>query len=413
MKIFFRNIREELNYIFKKLGLMILFFIGLPALSVWFCGAYYNNYVDNVPIAILDEDNSALSREIAQYFNDNERFDVTYYASSKSELQDLISTRKVYMGVCIPKHLSDDVKSGKQTQVLILTDGTNVIVGNNLYAGAAQIIQSVSVGASVQVLQGKVGLEEQLANNTALSFGFQERMLYDPKLTYMNYLMYGLCAVIFQQLFLSALATLLSRNATEVANKDTVVQILGKVVVSAALLTGAGAFAIYLMHKKFGLIFNGNVPVALLITVLFALAVSCPGLIIYGFTKKKTRFTQIVYMLSLPTFLTCGYVWPMEQMPRLLVAIIKALWPLINYARAFDELMIKHLSFRDVSGNIIGLLIYIIVAMPLAIWCFKVKLQENTPADKDSDLKERFPKIKEKKKRVKNYQGEIPGNQQL
>lgn len=373
MITFFKSLLEEIDFTSKKIGLLLIFFIAMPFLSMWIGGAYYNSYVNDVAIAVLDEDNSNLSRKIVRYFNENERFIVEYYAKDKAELEQLIDQRKVHMGIYIPKDLNMNIKDGIQTQVLILTDGTNAIISNNLYAGAASIVQTVSAGAAIQVIEAKGSLEENVANNMALPITFEERMLYDSKLTYMNYLMYGIFAVFLQQLMLSSMATLMSRNPEEVAAKGTLPKLFAKMVVAGTCLIGSGAFSIYVIHRKFGLIFNGSIGLAVLISVLFAVAISCAGIILYSFTGKKTRFTQIAYMLSLPTFLTCGYVWPIDQMPNALVALVKTFWPLINYARSFDEILIKNLSFADVKGNIIGLIIYILIMLPIGIWCFKRK----------------------------------------
>ncbi|WP_053982379.1 ABC transporter permease [Niameybacter massiliensis] len=377
MRTFLQNLLKEIDYTSKKLGLLILFFIGMPFLGMWFTGAYYSEYVNDVPIAVLDEDNSSLSRQIIEYFDQNERYNVDYYASSREELEQLINERKVYMGLYIPPDLNNNIKLGNQSQVLVLTDGTNVIIGNNVYAGAAQIVQMVSGGAAIQVLQAKGSLEAKMAMNVAVPFGFEERMLYDSKLTYMNYLIYGIIAVFLQQLMLSSMATLLSRNPEEVATKDTFTQVAAKMTVGAVCLIASGSFTIFLLHKKFHLIFNGNVMVALILSFLFAVAISGPTLILFSLTKKKTRFTQIAYMLSLPTFLTCGYVWPVDQMPLLLAIPVKILWPLMNYARAFDEVMIKGLPFATVSQNVVELLVYSLIMLPIGIKCFKKSFYKN------------------------------------
>lgn len=388
MNTFFKSLLNEIDFTSKKLGLLILLFVGMPFLGMWFTGAYYSEYVNDVAIAVLDEDNSALSRQVIEYFDTNERFHVAYHATSRDELQQLIDERKVYMGVYIPADLSNNIKLGNPSQVMILTDGTNVVIGNNAYAGAAQIIQTVSGGASIQVLEAKGSLEEGIATHMAVPFGFEERMLYDSKLTYMNYLIYGVIAVFLQQLMLSAMATLLSRNPEETAARDTFKQILAKIMIAATCLIGSGSFTIFLLHKKFNLIFNGNIILAIVLSVLFAIAISCPAIILFSFTKKKTRFTQIVYMLSLPTFLTCGYVWPVDQMPSLLAVVVRTIWPLMNYARSFDEIMIKGLSFATVSRNVVELVLYSMVMMPIAIKCFQKSFNTEQTHHKTSEIAE-------------------------
>ena len=132
-----------------------------------------------------------------------------------------------------------------------------------------------------------------------------------------------------------------------------------------------GIFSIFVIHKKFQLIYNSNVAGALLLTILFAIAICVPGIILFSLTKKKARFTQVAYMLSLPTFLTCGYVWPVDQMPKVMADLIRIIWPLMNYSRAFDEVMIKGMHCSVIKENIAGLALYILIGLPIAILCYK------------------------------------------
>jgi len=383
------SILEEIRFSYKKVSLMILFFIGIPVLTVWFGGTYYNEYVNDVPIAVLDEDNSSLSRTIIKYFDDSERFYISDYASSREELQSLIDDKKAYMGLYIPNDLNKQVMTGKSTQVLILTNGTNVVIGNNAYAGAAEIIKTVSAGTEIKIIEAKGSLPKKSATDMALSFQFTDRMLYDSKLTYMNYLIYAFIAVFFQQLMLSGMATLIFRNPEKTAQENTIIKIAAKIIVAGISLMVAASFTIYIIHIMFNVIFAANIKLAILISILFSIAISCPAILLCAITKDKTKFSQIAYMLSLPTFLTCGYVWPVDQMPDFLVRCVKIVWPLIYFARPFDEIMIKGLTFGAVRQNIISLVLYIIVFMPFSLFVFKKRFAvkeslNNTKSDETS-----------------------------
>lgn len=371
MSLFLTSLWEEIKFMLKKPGLIILFFIGIPVLTTWFTGAYYHEYVNDVGIAVLDEDNTSLSRKIVKSFDDSERFNVMYYAENREALQELIDEKKVYMGLYLPPHLNDDVMTGKGSSALILTDGTNVVVGNNVYAGAAEIIQTISAGIEMKIIQGKSNLPAFTANNIALSFNFTDRMLYDSKLTYMNYLIYGFIAVFFQQLMMSGMATLMLRNTEETANNHTVIRMAAKIVLATAALMLSASYTILFVHKKFHLIFAGKVGWALLLAALFAVAISCPAILLCSLVKTKIKFSQVAYMLSLPTFLTCGYVWPVDQMPQILVSVVRLVWPLIYFARPFDDLMIKGVPFEAVKGSIISLMLYIAIFLPVSLMAFK------------------------------------------
>jgi hypothetical protein len=50
----------------------------------------------------------------------------------------------------------------KSSQVMILVDGSNLVVGNNAYAAAAAIVQTVAAGTQIKLLQAKGIVPEHL-----------------------------------------------------------------------------------------------------------------------------------------------------------------------------------------------------------------------------------------------------------
>ncbi len=381
MRLLFQYIREEFHFIRKQAGLILLLFTGIPFLTVWFAGAYATDYVYHIPVAVLDEDNSQLSRTIIEHFDDNERFQVKYHVSSRQELQEILDTQEAYMGLYIPPDLNQNILSGQTSQVLILTNGANVVIGNNAYASAATIVQTISAGAGIKLISAKGSLPQLTSTNIALPFQFTDRMLYDPQMTYMNYLIYGFVAIFFQQLLLSGLATLILRNPEETLREHTARRLAAKIISASGCLMLVGAISILWLHKAMHVVLTGNLLLALGLSILFAIAISCPAILLTAVTKDKTKFSQISYMLSLPTFLTCGYVWPVDQMPSLLRGIVKITWPLIHYARTFDEILVKNLPLEAVLPNAIHLMLYSILFMPLSIWIWKKRFGETTDSN--------------------------------
>jgi ABC-2 type transport system permease protein len=342
---------------------------------MWIGGVYLNDYVDDIPVAVCDQDNSAISRTIIQYFADDERYTLVHSVSGREELENLLRDGEVYAGLYIPPAFGRDIASGKSSEVLIVIDGTNVIIGNNVYAQAASIIQTMSAGVQIKILQAKGALPEQ-AKNMALSFNFNERMLYDPKLSYMNYLIFGFVSVFIQQVMLSAMGTLLLRNSEETAQSHTVLNIFTKIAACIIFLSISATTAVMLLNKLYGVAIRGSAGTAYLIAVLFVVAISCPAVFLSALTKDKLKYSQISYMLSLPTFITAGYIWPQDQMPTALTMGIKAVWPLINYARPFDEILFKGVPFQTVLGNICGLVIYTVLWMPVAVIFYKSRFKK-------------------------------------
>lgn len=369
---FLKTLKDEIKSTLKNRDIIILL-VGAPILlTLIFGGVYSNSYVEDIPIAVLDEDNSSMSRMIIQQFDENERFYIQDYAGTREELKRLIEQRKVHMGLYIPIDFYKDVSSGNSKEILIIVDGTNMIIGNNAYAAAAGIIQTIAAGTQMKIISAK-GMMPQVAENMALAFQFNDRTLYDPRMTYMNYLLLGFVAVFLQQIILSGLGISVLQDKEHLTQKHTILGILSKIIACGSIALLSTSVAVAIAAFVFKVTIRGSVGFSLLMCALFILAMSGPAIILATFADSKVKLAQIAFMLSLPTFVSCGYVWPIDQMPKILVNVIKNLWPLIYFARPFDEVLLKGLSVNAIKEPLIQMGIYTVFWLPIAIWILKRK----------------------------------------
>ncbi|WP_145078800.1 ABC transporter permease [Sedimentibacter saalensis] len=361
---------REFRSIFKYKGMMILLFIGPIFLTLFFGGIYYNDYVKDIPIAILDEDGSTLSNLVGSYFLSNERFEVTNYPATRAELERLIDDGDVQMGICIPKGFESKVSTYQSSQILAITDGTNIVMANNAIAQATLITQSISAGIEMKLIQGK-GVSPKIAQDMALVYNVGERMLFDPKMTYMNYLMLCFLAVFVQQLMLSAMGSTFIRDNEYINSGNVLSKVLAAVSACFVGILPAVTICIVILRKLFHVPMIGNIWTVFLLTVVFLIALTGPSLLIASMTKDRVKYSQIEFMLSLPTFCSCGGVWPVDQMPRLLEILIRACWPVINYAKIVQEVLIKGMDFSATIPNILQMVLFAFVWLPIGIFFYK------------------------------------------
>jgi ABC-2 type transport system permease protein len=357
MKIFLQAFRREFRSIFDYAGMMILLFIGPVFLTMFFGGVYVNDYVNDIPIAIVDEDNSGLSNTIASSFLSNERFDVEFYPDNRQDLEDLLYDGHAHMGIIIPQGFESGVSKGVPKEVLVVTDGTNIVVSNNAYAQAATIIQTIAAGVEIKVIEAK-GVLPQIAENLALSLNIGERVLYDPKMRYMNYLIACYWAVFLQQLMLSSMGSKLIRSKEYMVSGNTTKKALGLMASCLAGIMLSMLLGLAGMKYIFHVPIVGSLWTTGLLTLIFAFAITGMAMILASFTKERVEYSKISFMLSLPTFVLAGCVWPIEQMPDGLRVISRILWPLIGYAKNVQEIFIKGKEFSAVVPDILYMFIF-------------------------------------------------------
>jgi ABC-2 type transport system permease protein len=374
--VYLETFKREFLSIFKYKGLLIILFVGPIFLTLFFGGVYYNDYVKDIPIAILDEDGSSLSQLVDNYFLSNERFDITNYPSSRQELERLIDNGKVQMGLIIPPGFESEVTTYQSSQILAMLDGSNIVVANNALAQASLITQSISAGVEMKLIQGK-GLSPQMAQDIALVYNVGERMLFDPKMTYMNYLIICFLAVFIQQLMLSAMGSTFIRDGQYLSDGKVLQKVLAATSACFVGILPAAIICMFILLKGFHVPMIGNLLTIIILTVVFIAALIGPSLLIASMTKSRVKYSQISFMLSLPTFVSSGCVWPVEQMPKALEFIIRLSWPLINYAKLVQEILIKGLNFATVIPNILHMLLFSLVWIPVGIICYKKAFKED------------------------------------
>ncbi len=342
-----RLFKEIINFLKEPKNIMLLI-VGPLFFTFLFGGVYAKDSLKDIPIVTLDLDNTSTSRMIIKEFENNERYYIAYQASSLEQLRKAIDTKKAYLGVYIPKGFNKDIKKQKSSTVGILIDGSNITIGNTALAPATEILGTLNAGVNMKVLQGK-GIDPTTSYKMAKIFNFESRILYDPKLTYKGYVMPGIILVFVQQLFLSAFIPKIIEDRENILIKSYVYATFGAIsyVLCALVLK-------YFLK----LTFKGELFLPGIYVYLFILALVGPAMVIASLFKDRLKVTQFTMLLSMPTFLTAGYAWPIEQIPKPLLYIIKSIWPLIYAICPVRDLLIKNAPLRMFRREIIGLMVF-------------------------------------------------------
>ncbi len=362
--------KKQGKSIFKVPGLMILLFIGPIFLILFMGGVYVNPYVNDIPIAVLDEDGSPLSRQLISYFRDDDRFELVAYPESRAQMQTMIEEGTVHGGLWLPKDFSEDVTGFQGGEILFIVDGTNLVVANNAYAQATSIIQTISAGVEIKLLEGK-GMTPLQSERIAKVFNIGERLLYDSKLTYMNYLILPFFAVFFQQLYLSAMGSMLIRDQGYLVSNKSHEKIFGAALSIIVAFIPAALISGLIVVKGYHVPIQGNSLLAIGMMIVYLLSLSGPAMIIASVVKDRTAFSQFSFMLSLPTFVSSGAVWPVDQMPVLFKSILQGLWPLVHFAKPFQEVLIKGRGLGSIWQEILGIILYGSISFGIGLYLYK------------------------------------------
>ncbi len=296
--------------------------IVLPIVLLILFGYAITFNVRHVPVGIVDQDGSFLSRDFISRVKGSDYLDLIYLSNSSAGIESLLDKGIVKIIIVIPYRFSRDLSQGMDTPLQLLIDGSD----NN----TAQISLGY-VSGIIQIFSSNIILQKLNKQGAVLKAGIppidvKPRIWYNPELRSTNFIVPGLIAVVM--MILAAMSTSLTiAREWEIGTMEQLIAtpakpheiIIGKLMPYFFL----GIIQITLVVLVGKLLFN----VPLRGDILFLFCVSgvfliC-GLGIGLFISTITRSQQLAFMLAmlltlLPSFLLSGFIFPISSMPRII-----------------------------------------------------------------------------------------------
>lgn len=389
MKDIFNVFWRELKIFFKdKRSFAILLFV--PILYTLIFGYFYQDHiVKHAKTAVINHSPSSISRMIVNSFEKSERFDLKYYLNDESEIKDLMERDKIDVAIVIPEDFTKNVKTGKNTQVLVGVDTTNIIIGNGSIGAASQIVQTVSKGIMVKKYSAK-GLLNDEAYNSSVSLSYSFHPWYNPGYNYTNFILLGILAVALQQITLMFCANSFTREIeedriSELSQKNILSIFIGKfmffLICGIFTLLGGAFIAIGLYHVPL----RGNFMYILMLALPFFIAVIALGFFVSVFCKDQGESTQITMLFAYPSFLLSGVTWPLFSMPDSLRILAKCL-PLTYYADNVRKVSLMGVDFSVLRNDTYTLWIVALIYLVISFSAVAIKYRASKSSQTSCSL---------------------------
>ncbi len=344
----FRQIRRDVR--------SLAFLVFVPAFLLLLFGYALNFDVKHIPLAVLDEDGSASSRDLVDRFRTTEYFDLRASLDDHSDIDRLMDRDIIRAALVIPSGFSEDLLAERDPSVQVIVDGTNAMSGTTAAGYVGAILQSHSQAIALKAFQRR-GLGLPAASRDALI-----RVWYNPELKSARFLIPGLMAFILMVIVTISTAFSVVREKERGTMEQIMVSpvrpvefIVGKMIpyvfislLSAHLVLVAGSVL-------FGVEIKGSYLLLLLTMLLFLICGLGQGILI----STVTRTQQVAFMISvlttfLPTFVLSGFVFPVRNMPAV-VQSVTYLVPAKYFLVALRAIIIKGAGLQAFWGELLFL----------------------------------------------------------
>jgi ABC-2 type transport system permease protein len=338
----------------------------LPLFQLIFFGYAITLDVDDIPIAVLDDDNSAASRGLIDSFEAAGYFHVDERLSDYSQVDERLTSGSVTAALVIPPGFQRALASGRPAAIQLAVDGSDA----NTATIALGYAEAIIGGHSIDIVADGRDVIPPVTADT--------RIWYNPELRSRNMIVPGLMAVIMSVIAALLTALTIAREwergtmeqlaATPVHRFEVV---LGKLVPYVAIGFIDMAVIILAGTLLFGVPLRGDVLLLAIMTLLFLLGALGLGIFISAALKSQVLATQVAMIATfLPAVLLSGFLFDIASMP----AVVRAATYVVP-ARYF-VVITRGIFLKDVGIDVLwvqgaAMLAFAVVGLALATRSFR------------------------------------------
>lgn len=364
----------ELVHIFKdKILLLLVFFV--PLIYAFICGAVYSQGIlTAIPLAVVDLDNSGLSREITRSFENSPRFSIARDISTYQLMEEGMKKNMIRAGVVIPENFEKEVRQNSRPEILAVYDGSNLIWGYNTRKYTLEAVNHFSTGRAASYMAG-LGLSSREIKNILDTISANTEIWYNPTFSYAGYMLYGLVMLVIHQICLLSASLTVTREK----ERNCWIQFLcsplppWKIFLGKSLpyfLTGFFNYGLLLwfINRFCQLKIEGSVPLIVLLGLLYTIVITSAGFYISLKSRDSLQATRYIMLLSVPFLIISGYTWPRTHIPAM-INNFAALLPFTWMSEGLRNIAVKNLGTGHLAPAITALSLMSVTAVLLAS-CF-------------------------------------------
>lgn len=313
----------ELKHIVKDEGVLIFFFLVPLAYPLLYSFIYTNEVVREVPIAVVDESHTAVSRKYLRHVDASPDVKIIDYCTDMAEAKRHVEHREAYGIVRIPADFSKRLSKGEQVEVNVYSDMSGMLYYKSILTTNTNV--SLAMNAHIKVARsGNTTEQQDLVTQHPIAY--EEVSLYNPQNGFASFLIPAVLILIIQQTLLlgvgiSAGTAREQNRFRELTPFDRHHTGLLRIVLSksSAYMLVYIPISVYILGvvpRLFHLNQIGNPVDMALFIVPFLLACTFFAMTVSGVIRQRETCIMIIVFTSLPLLFISGVSWPGAAVPK-------------------------------------------------------------------------------------------------
>ena len=360
---FFRVFLREIDrmsgstiYLFTTLIGPLISFIIL--LSVFSAGVPHN-----IPVGVVDMDNTNLSRKISMWINATQEAEVTMQLPNQEEAYRQMAEGKLDAVIVISEGTEKDILKGVGQPVSVFINNTNLLKGGYLQKGIYKALATLSGGIKLQVAM-KSGLPERQAKAKIQPVRLQQHVLFNP---FGNYSYFLLSALLPLMIVIFTLLSNVFAMGTEVregtgpewlehANGSLIVGLAGKLLPYTMLLSVVTVVMNVVLFVQMGTPLRGNFAFIVMGELGMIITYQLLAVLLVAVTANLRLALSLASAYAMMALTFSGLTFPQFAMP-LVAKAFSYLFPFTQWVKIFISQAIRG---EDAVHAILPMTIYVL-----------------------------------------------------
>ena len=352
--------------------------IMIPLIQLLLFGYAINTNLRHVPVGLVDQANTELSRTLAQLVQATQVVTVTEQLPNPQAAEQAITESRIRAALIIPADVDNRIARSPAVG-LGLPDATDQTssrpVAHWIVDGSDTMVASAIKSLRTMPLSE---LLKQPPNRQVPTF--EVTLYFNPEQRSAVNIVPGLVGVILTMTMILFTSAAIVRER-ERGNMEMLINtpirsielMIGKIIpyiflglIQVAIILGLG-------HILFAVPINGGLGTLLVVTLLFIIASLSLGLVISTLAQNQLQAMQMTIFVLLPSILMSGFMFPFDGMPRP-VQIIAQILPATHFMDMIRGVVLRDASLYALRWDILWMAGFAALGLLAATLRFKKRL---------------------------------------
>lgn len=352
--------------------------IMIPLIQLTLFGYAINTNVRDIPVAVVDQSQTGLSRILIQMVEATTVVRVTERLNSVEEAEDAIKAARVRAAFILPDDLSQRVARSPAAGL-----GTPPSTDEETSRPVAQWIVDGSdtvIASSIKALRNMplAELNRQAPNRSTPTF--EVALFFNPEQRTAINIVPGLVGIILTMTMIMFTSAAIVRER-ERGNMEMLINtpvrpielMIGKIIPYIFIGLLQTVIILGLGHVLFNVPFGDKLVDLFIGTLLFIGASLSLGLVLSTIAQSQLQATQMTIFVLLPSILLSGFMFPYEGMP-LIAQYIAEVLPATHFMRMIRGFVLRDAGLMDLHRDVLWMIGFFVLGMIVAALRFKKRL---------------------------------------